>query len=307
MKRYLIPLLIFVLLLAACQPVEPASDMVVTQAPADDEVTLVEQPGQQTHDTPADESDGTTSLSSAMSDDDEPTGPVPRPDVVWDTDPNAVILRGTFCCGFTTMLVPMNYIPDFQIWGDGRIVWTEMPGDKGRQVLEGQLSASELADVLQQMVDEGFFGWEDYYANYNVSDFADQCITINLQGASKSVCEYYEGAPDAFHKLYEMLAQGAGAQGADYLPEKSYLTAYPTQVDQMPTELVLMTWDAALTGFSLADAVDSGQWLSGDLLAQTWEIVNANPWGGKYVVEDGKYYEISVQLPGLSMTEPPAK
>src|SRR6185295_2367504 len=114
---------------------------------------------------------------------------------------------GTFCCGLVPITLVQNYIPDVQIWGDGRMVWTQSSSTGNqRRVLEAHLTPEQMTGVLQRAVNDGFFGWKDSYADYTVTDYPSQCLVITLTSTSKTVCEYFKGAPKAFHTLYAYLA-----------------------------------------------------------------------------------------------------
>jgi hypothetical protein len=222
----------------------------------------------------------------------------------WNTDPDALIILATFCCGYTTDLVPVNYIPDALVWGDGRIIWVQSGEGGERRVLEGYLTPDQMRALLQRVVDAGFFGWQDKYANLTIADAAEKCLSVQLESQSKKVCEYAEGAPQAFHDLYAHLADGAGATGSDYVPETGYLTAYPLDLSNQPAPEADQ-WSAASLGLPLSEAV-AGVWVEGEALKLAWNVVNANPWG--MVVQDGDaYYRISLQIPGVSQMEPPAR
>jgi hypothetical protein len=226
----------------------------------------------------------------------------PSPEVKWDTSPEKVIIRATFCCGLVPESFARNYIPDVQVWGDGRILWSQTGSSGERRVREGHLSESELKGLLERVVDDGFFGWEDNYADYSVTDMPSKCLSVELAGKTKSVCEYYKGAPEAFHALYDHIASGAGTTGADFVPEKAYLTAAPRTFSG-PVQPDLH-WPAASVGFSLSEAV-SGKWVEGEAAELAWRVVNKNQWG--HVVQDGDtYYQLVVQVPGVSQNAPPA-
>ena len=284
-------LFIFTLILAACQPatsLSPEPDNQTTDG-------LNSQPGEEVLG-----GDGLTSEDNGTA-----SGDFPRPEVVWSRDPVAVIVSGTFCCGFTTPLVPLNYLPDFQIWGDGRYIWvTTNAENPTRQVLQGQLTEDQLTSILEKAINAGFFGWEDRYENLMISDLADQCLTINLESVIKSVCEYASGAPEAFHSLYDSLAAGSGIAGADYIPTEGFLTSfpYPEEAAQPVQESDILSEE---TFFSLSEAVN-GMWIEGEALVQAWNAINADPWNAT-VRQGDTFYNISLQIPGLSMNEPPAK
>ncbi|MFQ5613508.1 MAG: hypothetical protein ACE5H9_15395 [Anaerolineae bacterium] len=226
-------------------------------------------------------------------------------EVQWNPDPSALVVSATFCCGFAPELVPLNYIPDALIWGDGRILWVERNDLGQRRVLQGQLTLEQMAGLLQRAVEAGFFGWQDLYANQGVADAADQCLSITVGSQTKRVCEYFGGAPPAFHALYDYLAAGAEVNGVDYVPPRGYLTAYPLDATGNPPPLFDSEWPSDSLGFSLGEALD-GVWVEGEILQAAWAVVNNNSWGN--IVQEGDaYYQISIQVPGLSLVEPPAQ
>ena len=223
------------------------------------------------------------------------------PEVAWESSPETQIVSATHCCGFVPEEVMINYIPEAQVFGDGRIIWTQISEDGQRSVLEGTLSTQQIEDLLQQAVDYGFFGWEELYTSpLSPSDLPSQCLFIRLADLSRRVCEYYEGAPEEFHQLYETLKSGAGASSTEYVPEKGYVVART-----VPTpDWTVPAWDAGTLGFSLSQASE-GAWIDGEALEAAWSLVNQNPGGG--VVQEGDaYYQITLQIPGVSMEQPPA-
>lgn len=225
----------------------------------------------------------------------------PHPDLTWDPAPDAVVVRLYDCCGLSPELVYENYFPDALVFGDGRIIWTTYEG-LGRSVHIGQLSETEMRALLEQFTNKGFFGWEAQYANYDVYDYSNKCLYVNLTSLSKSVCEYFEGAPNAFHELYSLVARGAGTTGQPYLPTRGYLTAYNYGEVGVGQEN-LLAWPREIVGVTLTDAV-SGVWLEGEALAQAWELVNSN-WISASVQEEGIMYGIAIKVPELGMIDPP--
>ncbi len=121
---------------------------------------------------------------------------------------------------------------------------------------------------------------------------------VSLTSGIKGTCEYFEGAPEAFHVLYALFASGANIEGKEYTPERGLVTSYllGTAADCITKHDVV--WDAAEMGFDLKDAVN-GQWLEGEALAKAWEIVNIRPWGATIKLGE-QYYNLSVQVAGLN-------
>jgi hypothetical protein len=216
----------------------------------------------------------------------------------------APVITATYCCGLTPDLARTNYLPEALVQGDGIVRWVEYNEQGGRQVLQGELSQVELSALLQPAVDAGFFEWEEMYSDRNSpSDLPTKCLEINLKDAKKRVCEYYQGAPEAFHSLYNNLTAGAGLEGTPYQPERAYLAAqlYPGGVPPEGEELP--QWDAAAGGITLEEVVQ-GAWVEGPALQTAWEAVNANPMA-PIIEEDGKLYGITIQIPGYSLFPPP--
>ena len=234
--------------------------------------------------------------------------PVPNPtpagetgQINWNHSPDQRIIQAIFCCGFTTRNFAMNYLAEATVWGDGRIVWVEQSPEGARQVLEGHLTMDQLNNLFQRVVETGFFDWDERYANEMIADAADKCLQITIENRSKEVCEYVEGAPPAFHDLYAEVAAGAGATGTPYVPKRGYLTATVLPEGGDFSETVEM-WPEEAAGFSLSEAT-GGRWVEGEALDTAWRVVNQGPFTA---VEEGEtYYELTLQLPDLSLTELP--
>lgn len=224
-----------------------------------------------------------------------------RSDVAWDTDPSALIVR--FYSPYTTAGLAgafddRYYVPEVQIWGDGRIIWVTQEGS-GRRILEGQLSSEEMTVLLERIVEAGFFTWEDEYYTPGGHSMPPMHLLVNLVDRSKEMSEH-GGAPDAYYELEELLRNGAGVEGHPFVPSRGYLTVEPLSVDLGGPE-----WphDADVT----PDEVGEGTYIEGQTLAFTWELVNQNPTAPVYVSYGGDAYRIMMQVPGVSYFDPPRR
>jgi hypothetical protein len=219
--------------------------------------------------------------------------------VAWDAEPSALVLRlysPYTTAGLAGAYDRRYYIPEVQLWGDGRIIWVEREG-VARRVLEGQLAPEQMKALLQQIVDAGFFAWEDAYQTLGGNSMPPMVLQVNLAGRSKEMSEH-GGAPPAYYGLEELLRRGAGAVGHDYVPARGYLSAEPLSVD-----LGGEPWPVWAT--ITPDEVAQGATIRGEILAYVWELVNRNPTVPVYVAFEGQTYTIVVQIPGLSFFEPP--
>ena len=226
--------------------------------------------------------------------------------LAWDTSPKAKMIVATLCCGLAPDLLRINYLPAALVWGDGHILWTKSDSKGHRQVLEGMLSQDQMSVLVQGALSQGFFDWKELYKSPNSpTDLPPKCISLQLKDRSHRVCEYFKGAPTEFNNLYNTLASGAGLQGKDYRPLKGFLVSHPQSTSYKPTSTgQLLVWDAKSTNLSLSQAIN-GLWVEGPALEAAWELVQSRP-AGPMVKDNSNYYQLSLQIPGVSMIEPPA-
>lgn len=222
-----------------------------------------------------------------------------RSDVAWDTDLSALIVR--FYSPYTTAGLAgafddRYYVPEVQIWGDGRINWVTEEGS-GRRIWEGHLSTEEMEALLRRIVEAGFFSWEDEYYTPGGHSMPPMHLMVNLAGRSKEMSEH-GGAPDAYYELEGLLRSGAGAEGHPYVPSRGYLTVEPLSLDLGGPE-----WPVGAE--TTPDDVGEGMYIEGATLAFAWELVNRTPTAPIYVSYRGDAYRIMVQVPGVSHFEPP--
>jgi len=226
--------------------------------------------------------------------------------LAWDTSPQAKIIVATLCCGLAPDLLRINYLPASVVWGNGHILWTKSDSNGHKQVLEGILNQDQMSALVKGVINQGFFNWEELYKSPNSpTDLPPKCISLQLKDRSHRVCEYYKGAPTEFNNLYNTLASGAGLEGKDYQPSKGFLVSHPQGASFNPASNgQISVWDAKSTNLSLSQAIN-GLWIEGPALKAAWEFVKSRP-AGPMVKDNGKYYQLSLQIPGVSMIEPPA-
>lgn len=222
-------------------------------------------------------------------------------DGIWNPTHDTVVVVVSNFGGLMPITFAQNYIPEMQLFGDGRIIWVTTKPNGSRAVLHGQLTAREMNELLMRIQASGFYSWEERYANPLVMDAPEKCIRVMTLEEEKAVCEYIEGAPEAFGILFEWLAKGAGVVGQPYVPERGYVTSYPIGTTQEQVSGMVFEWDGSY-GVQL-EALQQGEWLEGKALRVAWQMANASP--GMSLIREGEtYYQISVQVPGVSLQAP---
>lgn len=225
------------------------------------------------------------------------------PELKWDQAADVLLLSASTCCGMASKTMRLNYIPSAQIWGDGRILWAQYDETGARQVFEGKLDAGQIESLLQTASQDGFFSWSDLYKPTNPpTDMPLKCIEIHLQSESKKVCEYFQGAPQAFHQLYKTVAEGAGASGSAFIPQRAFLVARRSDKAIQPSDRKMMDLKPDVLGLSLAQ-MEQGGWIEGASLAELWTAINANP-SSATVLQGGDLYQLTMQIPGISFIQP---
>lgn len=226
------------------------------------------------------------------------------PVLSWNPGPDTRIDLATFCCdGPVTEELVRPYIPEAQIWGDGRFLWTEQK-DGARQIFVTQLSEAEMTAVLQRIEASNFFGWEEEYGGKPVVDAASRCLVITLTDQNKRVCAAQGGAPGAFYTLFDWLSQGADTDGTLYRPETAYLTGFQLDARTVPPPEPDVPWPERLTHIPIGVAI-TGFWLDdADALQDLWEATNRSPYRMPVVGDEDGRYRIILQVPGVSWIEP---
>jgi Ca-activated chloride channel family protein len=203
--------------------------------------------------------------------------------------------------GLVPPQIEANHIPGFRLYGDGRAVWIEEK-DRGISVWEGRLDTGEIDALLRWMQGQGFFGMDELYTGENPPmDLPTSCIRVHLVEQSRSVCEYYQGAPEAFDEIYRRLQAGAGASDVHaYQPEIAWAVAERLEWDAGGE---VIAWPELLS--PALSALEGGAWVEGETLAFLWR--NRLEQGAWMIYEElGDRYTMVIQVPGLVPGAPSA-
>ena len=71
----------------------------------------------------------------------------PPPDLAWDHDPEALIIKATSGGGLQPEAAYYNEIHQALLWGNGRIIWQTRNDDHNRLVWQGRLSEEEMTTL----------------------------------------------------------------------------------------------------------------------------------------------------------------
>jgi len=208
-----------------------------------------------------------------------------HPKAEWDTSPdNVVISYDAFG------EIDYGYIPDFRVWGDGRIVWVERDQNFTRKVYEGYLSQNQLKEIIEQFVDAGYYKW-----------FGGGNSSVNISiGLLTSYKQNSFDANEKISQLAEYLASGAGVKANNFIPTIGYLYVFPVEETEYkntkftPVEWPENKYESNLENFERS--FPNGKEITGDELDFVWQSVNHSP----FIESNGKIYWIAVGIPKIT-------
>jgi hypothetical protein len=219
----------------------------------------------------------------------------------WDMSPDKRIIKVWF-----RGEVDYNHIPNVQLWGDGHIVWVKYNASSKRQVLEGYLSKEEMIELINKLIEVGFFeGYSRFnYFNLNVPGgniLEVTLLNINHQVTIDPSTDYNN--QDVLDLVY-FLRNGAGVAGTEFVPKSGILHAFPIEeIDDYPDDAKAdYEWLDENFGYSLeavyGNKPHNGRKITGEELEFAWEIVNSPK---PLVKSEGKVYWIAIVIPKIGL------
>ena len=186
-----------------------------------------------------------------------------------------------------------NQIPALRIWGDGRLVSSQIVGGV-RQVFVGTLNAEQLSgllDMLERM---------DYFDDPPPDSLNEAGTGYNLQVnlERQQFHSFWAAENEVFNAVIEAV------EVADlelFSPQRGLLVVGPyagLTLDKYPA------WPEDFP-FSLAEVGAQGRWVEGDILAYAWETINHQPVPLTGVEQNGTIYAIGLEIEGISLQDPP--
>jgi hypothetical protein len=90
--------------------------------------------------------------------------------------------------GFSMM--KLTAVPDFTLYGDGRVIYTRMDDNKNIHLYESKLTPDEMDQVIKFVIHEGIDTFNDNYYTLVLSDLDITTITLNTKDLKKTIKVY---------------------------------------------------------------------------------------------------------------------
>lgn len=218
----------------------------------------------------------------------------------WTRAADAVVLRVDRYPLEANAVAYNSEIPACTIWGDGHLVLVNQLEDR-EEILEGYLSDETIRNVIQTLVNLGFYQWENRtLPPSNTENTAVLSIILNLTDVSKTVQQYNEWESDAFDQILNLCSTATQTR-AVVLPTEGWVYAMAIET---PSNSTSVSW-LARAPFTLASLAESGQpqWLGSPWIDQyLWTLLRQNT---GIIREGNQYYQVYLAVPTLSRQSPP--
>jgi len=191
-----------------------------------------------------------------------------------------------------------NRLPDVRIWGDGRTILSRYNG-QGREVLEGHLSPQQIQSLLQNLQELGFTG------AYTPEEVVPAPVSyyLNVYLKSGKVTRQWNYRSPLVNRF---LLRLPFSEFSHYQPQKALLYVGSLGSGGGPSGDSFPEWPSNI-GLSLASVPVEGVWVEGDVLRFLWNSVNSQSQTPPGFKSAGQYYEVGVEIPGISMMDVPYK
>ena len=94
-----------------------------------------------------------------------------------------------------------NSIPPCTLWGDGRVVWTTRDDSGAEAVLEARIDEVTMRGFLEDIINRGFYDWEDEMIPPSTVDPVIESITISLYDEVRTVRRYSNWPQNSFARI----------------------------------------------------------------------------------------------------------
>jgi hypothetical protein len=227
------------------------------------------------------------------------------PALTWNTSPDAVIFRVDRQVVNAPPFDDLNRLPLCTLYGDGRVVWVNALRPSGEEVLEALIDPAQMRSFLDYLIGEMQFYAIPDYASLELppSDKTGvDSLTLTLTEQARTLRNYKLWPNDVYALILEKCRTLSSAP-VRIDPSGGWVTVYagPSQ-----TLMPYIDWPDTAP-FRMAEAASSAQaqWVTEVALRMLWQTQRETQ-GNILWREAGVYYQVAVQVPGISRQSPPA-
>ncbi len=236
---------------------------------------------------------------------DQTANATPSDVVFWERDAQTVIFRADVIGGESDFRA-RNAVPNCTIYGDNRMVWVNELGPFKIEVREDRLPDGAISAFVQYLtVNERIYTYDARLPQVEQQSDVNpvvETVLINVNGVEHHGDSLGGWDRDWFPRVLNA-CKSLSLTPVLVAPSSGWLSAREIPFSMQPP---LVMWDPAQMGVSLASAPpDAPQWISGENAASLWQTLHSLP--ANMIFEEGdQYYEVALQVPGITRDSPPA-
>lgn len=225
--------------------------------------------------------------------------------VQWDRSPSTIIFRADVVGG-PDQFTRLGEVPLCTIYGDNRVVWVNELDAFHVEILYDTLSDATIESFIAYLtVQERIYTHQALASEEAPQDSAPvvETVTINVNQQEHTADAFSGWDSDWFSRVLRSCQQ-LSQTPILFLPDALWLSVVEVGYT---IAAPVAEWNAAETGLSLAEIASGTQprWITGPGVRILWDYVNTLP-SSLLLSENGHYYQVALQVPGISRTSPPA-
>jgi hypothetical protein len=224
--------------------------------------------------------------------------------IQWDRSPQTVVFRADVEGGENTFLRG-NDIPLCTIYGDNRVVWTNVLGEFNVQVLEDRLTDQQIQDYISYLtIVQQFFNYQGQADMLPPSAIPPvvETLYVAVNGREHKSDAFAEWPPDYFQTVVNA-CKALSRAPVLVAPSAAWVTV--REVDYNPSVPMLL-WEGEAASLNLGELAAAGEarWLEGQNVRVLWNLLRNSSPITRFLDENGAY-EIVVAAPGVNRSAPP--
>jgi hypothetical protein len=202
-----------------------------------------------------------------------------------------------------------NHIPRFRLWGDGTVLWVD--DNHHRHVFRGELTNPETTALINDIIDIGFLDNRFAWFSCRIPESSIVYTTLRLHLLLDTLHDEFPddalNSCNSFAPLRDLLARlanGAGAEGREYVPEEGHLFAYPAaEAGCVGAPSSVPEWSSAQHGFTLGSVAAQDRWIQGDAVRHVWRAIAVDEFCA-HISEGDELYTVFLSVPGVTVDAP---
>lgn len=220
----------------------------------------------------------------------------------WDRNPSSIVFQADVVGG-PQDITRMSEVPICTIYGDNRVVWVNELDAFHVEILYDFVDDVVIGDFIAYLtVQERIYTYDAHAAEQTSGGVEPVVETVTIiVNEQMHTADAFSGWDSEWFSRVARACKGISQSPILFEPSGAWLTAQTADYNiSVPT----VNWDGQ--SLILADVATSGQpqWIDGAEMLTVWNYLNTLP-SNLLFLQNNVFYQIALQVPGISRTSPP--